>query len=396
MNREEIIDLTDEHVMATYGRLPVAIVRGSGVRLWDSEGTEYLDFLSGVAVCNIGHCHPRVVEAIKRQAETLLHVSNHVYIEPQAELAKIITDNSFGDKVFFANSGAEVNEGAIKLARKYFDDRGEERFQVISMERSFHGRTMAAMAATGQGKVHKGFKPLLEKFTYVPLNDMEAVRRAASKHTAAILIEPIQGEGGVNLTSEGYLREIREFCDSEGILLIFDEVQVGMGRTGKLFAYEHFGVVPDIMTLAKGLGAGVAIGAMVATDEVSGAFGPGTHGSTFGGNPLSTAAALEAFKVILEEGVVENCVEMGAYLLTHLESLKKGYPFIGESRGLGLIIGLEIGIDAREVVKRGLDHGLLLNATGEGVLRFIPPLTINKEEIDEGMERFKLVLDTFL
>ncbi len=369
--------------MNTYNRFPVAIVRGEGRRVWDADGKRYLDFTSGLAVCNLGHAHPNVVNALKAQAEKLIHISNLYHIGPQAEFAKLLTENSFADKVFFCNSGAEANEAAIKLVRKHFSRRGEDRFQIITMEKSFHGRTFGALAATGQKKFQAGFEPLLEKFTYVPFNDAESLRRAVNGKTAAVMVEPIQGEGGVNVPSEGYLKELREVSKKAGVLLIFDEVQVGFGRTGKLFAYEHYGISPDIMTLAKGLAGGVAIGAMLATDEAASAFTPGAHASTFGGNPLATSAGIAALKTILEEGILDNCRASGDYLVKKLDELKKVFPFIKEVRGKGLIIGMELTLPSGDIVKECLARGLLMNCVGEKILRFIPALTVTKEEVDE-------------
>jgi len=388
--------LTADHVMNTYNRFPVAIVRGEGRRVWDADGRRYLDFTSGLAVCNLGHCHPRVVAAIKAQAETLIHISNLYHIGPQSELAALLTENSFAEKVFFCNSGAEANEAAIKLARKYFSVKGSSRYQIITMEKSFHGRTLAALAATGQGKYQQGFEPLLEKFVYVPFNDVSAVRNAISTTTAAVMLEPIQGEGGVNVPSDDYLKGIKAACKEVGALLIYDEVQVGVGRTGKLFAYEHSGVAPDIMTLAKGLATGVAIGAMCATDEVAQAFTPGTHASTFGGNPLATAAGIAAIKTILEDGVLENCRKMSELLRARLIELKKTFPFITDVRGKGLIMAAELsaGIKGADIVKAALDKGVLLNCIGESILRFIPALTVTADEVDEMIDVLKGVLGT--
>lgn len=385
MTNADIIGLTTKHVANTYGRFPVAIVRGKGVRVWDADGREYLDFTSGLAVCNLGHCHPKVVAAIKEQAEKLIHISNLYHIEPQSLLAKLLTENSFGDRVFFCNSGAEANEAAIKLARKFFSNRGEARYQVLTMEQSFHGRTMAALAATGQKKYQAGFEPLLEKFIHVPFNDIEALKRTLNSSTAAVMIEPIQGEGGVNVPSVEYMKELRELCTKAGVLLMFDEVQVGVGRTGTLFAYENFGVSPDIMTLAKGLAGGVAIGAMIATEEVALAFVPGTHASTFGGNPIATAAGLAAMKAVLEEGVLDNCRKVGAYLEGKLNDLKSKRPYMKEVRGKGLIIGMELaeGIKGSDIVKECLSKGLLINSVGDKVLRFIPALIVTEKEVDE-------------
>ncbi|MFQ5735902.1 MAG: aspartate aminotransferase family protein [Thermodesulfobacteriota bacterium] len=394
MNNTEIIGLTAAHVANTYGRFPIALVRGRGTRVWDADGREYLDFVSGLAVCNLGHCHPKVVAAIKAQAETLLHVSNLYHIEPQSRLAALIAANSFADKVFFCNSGAEANEAAIKLARKHFSSHNDDRTQVISMEMSFHGRTFATLAATGQKKVQAGYEPLLEKFTYVPFNDIEAVRRKISERTAAVLVEPIQGEGGVIVPSQNYLKELKAVCRQVGALLIFDEVQVGVGRTGTLFAYENYDVTPDIMTLAKGLAAGVAIGAMCATDEVAAAFTPGSHASTFGGNPLATAAGIAAVETIINDGVLDNCKESGAYLFSELEGLKKAFPFIKDVRGKGLIVAAELcGVDGGEVVLECMARGLLINCIAGKTLRFIPALTVTVDEVDEMVWILKEVLE---
>ncbi|MEE9591491.1 MAG: aspartate aminotransferase family protein [Thermodesulfobacteriota bacterium] len=395
MTNQEIIDLTNRHVTNTYRRFPITIVKGEGRRVWDADGKGYLDFVAGLAVCNLGHCHPAVVKAIKEQAEKLIHISNLYYIESQAELAKLLCENSFADKVFFCNSGAEANEAAIKLVRKYFHNRGEDRFQVISMEKSFHGRTMAAMAATGQKKIREGFEPLLEKFSYVPFNDIDAVRRAIVPRTAAIMIEPIQGEGGVILPSDGYIKELKALCKEEGILLIFDEIQVGMGRTGRLFAYEHYGVMPDIMTLAKGLAGGVAIGAMLATDDVASAFTPGSHASTFGGNPIAASAGIASVNAIIEEDILDNCRKIGTYLFERLDGLKRKYHFIRETRGKGLIIGMELDIPGADIVNICLQKGLLINCTGEKILRFLPPLTVTETEVDEMIGILRAVLDGY-
>ena len=392
MTNKEIIELTDCYVAQTYNRFPIAIVKGKGTRVWDADGKEYLDFVAGLAVTNLGHCHPAVVAAIRQQAGELLHISNLYHIGPQAEFASLLCDNSFADRVFFCNSGSESIEAAIKLARRYFSSRGLNKSNIISMERSFHGRTMAALAATAQKKVQKGFEPHLESFTYVPFGDIEAVKSAVTSETAAVLIEPIQGEGGVNLPPDGFLKELREFTREKGILLIFDEVQVGMGRTGKLFAYEHSGVEPDIMTLAKGLAGGVSIGAMLATAEAAAAFTPGTHASTFGGNPLATAAGSAALKAILDEGMLENCTRVGSYLVGRLTELKEDFPFIKNIRGKGLIIGMELDMPGADIVKAAMEEGLLINCTADNVLRFLPALTVTEGDVDRMLKILRLVL----
>jgi len=369
--------------MKTYGRYPVVPVKGEGCRLWDADGKEYLDFLGGVAVNNLGHCHPKVVAALQKQAAELIHCSNYYHIPQQIELAELLCNHSFADKAFFCNSGAEANEAAIKLARKYSRDTfGPERYEIITAADSFHGRTMATVSATGQEKVQRFFDPLLHGFKHVPFNDVAALEAAVTPTTCAIMLEPIQGEGGVNMPSPGYFQAVREICDRHGLLLIFDEVQVGMGRTGKLFAYEHFDVAPDIMTLAKALAGGAPIGTMLAKDKYAVAFVPGTHGSTFGGNPLVCAAAIATVRTILEDGLLNRCEEIGEYLTGELETLGKKYPFVKEVRGVGLMIGMSLSITGAEIVKKGHDRGVLLNVTHDTVLRFVPALIVTRQEID--------------
>lgn len=384
MDSQTWMMLSEKYVAHTYARYPILLVRGKGTRVWDMEGREYLDFVSGLAVCNLGHCHPKVVKAIQDQAERLIHVSNFYYIEPQIQLASLLCKNSFADKVFFCNSGAEANEGAMKLARKYAKEKMEgDRYEIITMERSFHGRTLATLTATAQEKFHKGYAPLMPGFKYIPFNDIEAVRKAIDSRTCAIMVEPIQGEGGVNCPSEGYLKALRETCDERGILLIFDEVQVGMGRTGKLFAYEHEGVEPDMLTLAKSLSGGVPIGALLIKKEVAESFGPGDHASTFGGNPLATAAGVAALNAILGDGMLENCQKVGVYFLSRLEEMKTKFPFIQEVRGKGLIIGMELKMEGGFIVKEMMQKGILINCTMTNVLRFLPPLIVTEAEVDQ-------------
>lgn len=384
MKNSDIINKTNKYVAATYGRYPIAIVKGRGAKVWDADGKEYLDFVSGLAVCNLGHSHPAVTKAIKDQAETLIHVSNLYHIPPQAELAELLVKNSFADKVFFCNSGAEANEAAIKLARKFsFDKYGDGRHEIITMKSSFHGRTMATISATGQEKFSHGFEPLLPGFKHVPFDDIKALEDAIDDKTCAVMLEPIQGEGGVNVPSSGYLKSVRELCDQKGTLLILDEVQVGMGRTGKLFAYEHSGIEPDIISLAKGIAGGVPMGAMMAKDAIMSSFVPGTHASTFGGNPLASAAGVAAIRTITEDGVLENCRDMERLLKAELEKLQSKYPFITDVRGKGLIYGIELAFEGGDLVKDALDKGLLLNCAAGTVLRFLPPLTITKGEITE-------------
>jgi acetylornithine/N-succinyldiaminopimelate aminotransferase len=375
---------TADKVMAnTYKRFPIVITRGKGCNLWDAEGKQYTDFVSGIAVCNLGHAHPRVAAALSKQAEILLHVSNLYYTGPQTELAVKLTENSFADRVFFCNSGAEANEAAIKLARKHFKDKGQiGRYRIISMEQSFHGRTMATLSATGQEKIRKGFEPLLEGFDHIPFNDIGAMRKAISPSTCAVLLEPIQGEGGVRCPDPEYLESVRRLCDERDVLLIFDEIQTGMGRTGKLFAYEHFGVEPDIMTLAKALANGLPIGAMLATEAVAEAFGPGSHASTFGGTPIVTAASLEVVKILMEENVVHHCAKMGDYFKERLSWLKSRRHSIADIRGMGLLLGMKLKIEGEPVVKSCMEKGFLINCIQGNILRFVPPLIIEEEDID--------------
>jgi predicted acetylornithine/succinylornithine family transaminase len=387
--------LSEQYIANTYARYPILLVRGKGTRVWDLEGEEYLDFVSGLAVCNVGHCHPKVVKAIQDQAEKLIHVSNFYYIEPQIQLASLLCKHSFADKVFFCNSGAEANEGAMKLARKYAKEKiSKDRHEIITMERSFHGRTLATLTATGQEKFHKGYEPLMPGFKYVPFNDIRAVKNAMDSKTCALMLEPIQGEGGVNCPSEGYLKALREICDEKGLLLIFDEVQVGMGRTGKLFAYEHDGVEPDMLTLAKSLAGGVPIGALLIKKGIADSFKPGDHASTFGGNPLATAAGVAALTAILEEGMLENCQKMGDYFLSQLEEIRGKFPFVKEVRGKGLILGMELKIDGSSIVNEMLKKKILINCTMGNVLRFLPPLIVTKEEIDRVVKTLEEVFNT--
>jgi acetylornithine/N-succinyldiaminopimelate aminotransferase len=384
---QQWIDRNDQVIAKTYGRYPLVPVRGEGCKLWDADGKEYLDLLAGVAVNNLGHCPPSVVAAVQKQAATLLHCSNYYNIPQQIRLAELLCENSFAERVFFCNSGAEANEAAIKLARKYSAEKhGAGRSEVLTALASFHGRTYCGISATGQDKVKEGFAPLLPGFKHLPFGDIEALRAAVSAETCAILLEPIQGEGGVNLPPENYFKQVRQLCDEKGLLLILDEVQTGCGRTGTLFAYEQEGIEPDIMTLAKGLASGVPIGAMLARDELATHLGPGTHGSTFGGNPLATAASVATLETLLQDSVLDNCREMGSYLIGELEKLKQKYDFILNVRGRGLIIGVELCIEGGEMVKTAMRRGLLINCTVGKVLRFVPPLIINKLEIDQAIE----------
>lgn len=379
--------------MNTYARSPISIVRGRGSKVYDLEGREYLDFVAGIAVNVLGHGHPDLIAAIQKQAQHLLHASNLYYTEPQTRLAKALVEHSFAKKVFFCNSGAEANEAAIKLARRYAHQKyGAERYEIITMLQSFHGRTMATLSATGQEKVQKGFEPLLPGFTYVPFNNLSAVEQAVSSKTAAILLEPVQGEGGVRVADKSYVKGLREFCRAHDILLIFDEVQTGVGRTGTLFAYEQLGGAPDIMTLGKGLGGGLPIGACLATEEAAAAFEPGTHASTFGGNPVSCAAGLAVLRTLLEGRVLEHGRRMGDYLAHGLHDMKDRLPIVKEVRGLGLLQGMELTVDGKSVVTDCLARGLLINCTVDRVLRFVPPLIITQAEIDRLLDLLNQIL----
>jgi acetylornithine aminotransferase len=372
-----------KHIFGTYARFPVAFVKGQGCRLWDDKGKEYLDFLSGIAVCALGHCHPEVTRAIEEAAGKLLHVSNLFYTYPQVELAAELTALSFADKVFFCNSGAEANEAAIKLARKFSSDRfGPGRFHIISMKNSFHGRTMATLSATGQTKVQKGFEPLVEGFVYVDFNSVEAVEAAITDKTCAVLVEPVQGEGGLNFAAPGYFKELKALCRQRNLLLIFDEIQTGLGRTGSLFAYEQESVTPDIITLAKALANGLPMGAMAASEEVAKAFVPGSHATTFGGGPLVASAALATLKVISTPGFLEKVRETGAYFVARLEAMKSRYPFIKAVRGRGLMVGVELDVPGAKFVTKCLEKGAIINCTHDSVLRFVPPLIAVRPEVD--------------
>ncbi len=370
-------------MMRTYSRFPIVLVKGKGCVVWDMQGRSYRDFIAGIAVCNLGHAHPVVCEALRKQAETLWHVSNLYYTVPQTELADWLTGHSFAERVFFCNSGAEANEAAIKLCRKFFYDRGEkERYRIVSMTQSFHGRTMAALSATGQDKIKEGFDPVLGGFDFVPFDDLEALKEKVGSSTAAVMLEPVQGEGGVRLPSPGYLQGVRKICDDTGTLLVFDEIQTGMGRTGKLFAYEHFGIVPDVMSLAKALGNGLPIGAMLAKEHVASAFSAGAHASTFGGTPIVTAAALGVVKTMIDENIVAHCALVGSYFKRQLQSLQKKHPLIEDIRGLGLLIGMELKIKAEAVVTACLAKGFLVNCIQGSILRFAPALIVQKTDID--------------
>ncbi|HSW62218.1 MAG TPA: aspartate aminotransferase family protein [Dissulfurispiraceae bacterium] len=397
METKKLLEEADKYVMHTYGRFPVALRKGRGMRVWSTSGKEYLDFLGGIAVNVLGHCHPKVVVTIQKQAQRLIHVSNLYHIEPQVRLARLLCTHSFADKVFFCNSGAEANEAAIKIVRKYASEHlGARCSGIISTRNSFHGRTLGALSATGQEKFHKGFGPLVPGFTYVPFDDLDSMKAAVSPETCAIILEPIQAEGGIHVPSADYLKGVRKLCDDNGILLILDEVQTGMGRTGTLFAHEQFGIVPDIMTLAKGLGAGVPIGAMLATDKVAASFQPKTHASTFGGNPLVCAAAITTLDVILEDGfVLDHVNRISRYFMGRLEQLASAFSDkVIAVRGMGLLIGVELVRDALPIVNACLERGILVGTAGGGnVLRFTPPLIVEGKDIDVLITTLEDVLE---
>lgn len=384
----------DRVLVGNYARYPATMIRGQGCRLTDADGREYLDFLSGIAVCALGHSHGGVAAAICDQASRLVHVSNLYYTEPQIELAELLVKHSFGEKVFFCNSGAEANEAAIKLARIAS---AEGRYTIISLSGSFHGRTMATVAATGQPKFHQGFEPMPAGFVHAPFGDLEAMERLIDENTCAILCEPLQGEGGVRPLSTDYLRGIRALCDKHKLLLIFDEIQTGMGRTGTLFAYQQLGVVPDIITLAKALGNGLPIGAIITSDELAASLVPGTHASTFGGNPVVCAAAVTTLTLILEDGFLNDVMEKGVYFRAELQKLAGLFPeLLTSARGMGLIVGgvlTEKGVVAgAEIVNRMFKRGILMNFAGNCVLRFVPPLIVTRDEIDKTITALKEVL----
>jgi predicted acetylornithine/succinylornithine family transaminase len=396
MELKKLLDESNNYIMNTYNRFPILLRKGRGMKVWSFDGTEYFDFVGGVAVNCLGHCHPKLVIAIQKQAQRLIHISNYYHIEPQIKLAKLLVKNSFADKVFFCNSGAEANEAAIKIARRYFKElMGQNKFEIITAFNSFHGRTLATLSASGQEKFKTGFDPLVPGFKHVEFNDIDAIEKAITQNTCAVMLEPIQGESGVKIPDPDYLRDVRELCDRKGILLILDEVQTGMGRTGKLFAYENYAITPDIITLAKGLGGGVPIGAMLATDKIASAFEPATHGSTFGGNPLVCAAAVATIDVLLEDDfILDQCRRMGKYFKKRLEELKKEFPsIIADIRGTGLLIGMELTRNGDPVVKACMDRGILINCTAGNILRFMPPLIITEKEIDHLNEALEQVFE---
>jgi acetylornithine/N-succinyldiaminopimelate aminotransferase len=392
--QDTLIQRSQKYLANTYKRYPIVATKGEGCWIWDLDGRRYLDFLAGIAVCNLGHSNKNVVEALISQARKLFHVSNLFHMEPQIKAAELIVDHSFGDKVFFCNSGAEANEAAIKLARRYsWKKYGEGRYRIIAMDNSFHGRTIATLSATGQKKFQEGFAPLLDGFDHVPFNDIDALKKAISDKTCGVMVELVQAEGGIYVANQDYVRALRTITKERDALLIVDEVQTGIGRTGRLFAYEHYGIEPDLMTLAKALGNGFPVGALVGKDAAMEAFEPGTHAATFGGNPLAAASVVATLNTILDEGIIKHCEDMGRYLNKGLLNLKKKYPFVVDVRGKGLIWGIELSIDGDEVQRDFLTEGVLLSCTKGKILRLAPPLIIGCDEIDLFLDIAKRIFD---
>lgn len=383
---KELVAIDKQHGVQNYGRTPVSFVRGQGARVQDSDGKTYLDFLGGIAVVTVGHSHPRVAEAVSQQMHLIQHTSNMYYIEPQVKLGQRLSELSGGMRAFFCNSGAEANEAALKMARKWVKSKDANRFEVITTFDSFHGRTYGSLAATGQPKYHEGFEPMPQGFVHVKRNDIAALEAAVNERTAAIMLEPIQGESGIWPMTVDYLKAARALCDEHGIALIFDEVQSGMGRTGKFFAHEWAEVQPDIIAMAKGLGNGVPIGALLARDEVAAALVPGTHGCTFGGNFLSTTAALATLEVLVDENQMQNALEVGEYFAKRLIKWGEDTDATAQVRGYGLMVGVSLNKPvARELMRASLEKGLIFNAVGDDILRFLPPLCITKADVDEAM-----------
>jgi len=389
---DALMGLQRQHVLGTYPAAELMLVRGQGSRVWDSHGKRYLDFCLGISVCNLGHCHPRVTGAIREQAGRLVHVSNLFWNENQPRLAALIAGHSFGGRVFFCNSGAEANEGLIKFARKWDHEHG--RYEILCMVDSFHGRTLATLAATGRDKYRKGFSPDMPGFRFVPFNDLAALERAVAPETVAVLMEPVQGEGGVIPATPEFIAGARALCDRLNLLLLFDEVQCGMGRTGTCFAYQQYGVEPDAMSMAKALGNGFPIGAFEVQAKYDQVLTPGTHASTFGGTPLACAAGIAVFEAFDQEAVLENCRLMSSRFRDQLARLRTKYPFIREVRGLGLLIGLDLAVPVKDIVLGCRERGLLVLSAGESVLRVLPPLNVSAAEVDEAVTILDGVMGT--
>ncbi len=391
MKKQEVFDNYEKYILGTYTRVPYIFIKGKGMILTDIDGKKYLDFFPGWCVNNVGHCHPKVMAAVRDQIGKLIFVPNNVYHLHQAKLAKEIISHAFPGKVFFCNSGAEATEGAIKLAHAY--GKGE-RFEIITMLNSFHGRTMGAISATGQEKYQQGFAPLVPGFKHIAFNDLDVLKKTITDKTVAIMLEPVQGEGGINIASKEYIQAIRKICDDKNILLIFDEVQTGMGRTGEMFAFKHYGITPDIMTLAKSLGGGFPIGALVVKDKFTNVLKPGMHASTFGGGPVICKASLGVFKAIKSEGMLKNTKVMGAYLLEKLQQLKEKFNCILEIRGLGLMVGVELSLEGKAIVDECFKNGLLINCTQGKILRIMPALNVNKKQIEKAIRILDKALTT--
>lgn len=385
MSNQAIMDKGSQYVMNTYGRFPIALVEGKGSWVWDADGNKYLDMICGIAVCGLGHAHPELVTVLKQQSEKLWHCSNLYWIEPQVELAEKLCKASGLGKAFFCNSGAEANESAIKLARKYFYKKGQDRYEIIAFKNSFHGRTTGALAATGQTKYQEGFKPLMPGVVYAEYNNLTSVEELITDHTCAVIVEPVQGEGGVNPADPGFLTGLRDLCSTKGILLILDEVQCGMGRTGKMFAFLNYNIKPDMVTLAKALGGGFPIGAMLATDDAALGFGPGDHASTFGGNPLACAVGSRMMDLLSEHSLMDNVTSVGAYLSEGLLKIAEKDERVVQVRGKGLMLGMECTAEVKELVSICIKNGMLALSAGPNVMRFVPPLNITREEVDLGL-----------
>lgn len=388
----ELKAINDACIINTYGARKLAMVRGEGTTLWDAEGNEYLDFFAGIAVVNLGHCHPVVTEAIAKQAQTLVHVSNLYYIEPQSELAALLTQHSFAERWFFCNSGTEATEAAVKLVRRYWSKKGTPKPDIVCADSSFHGRSSAAMSATGQPKYREGYEPALPGFSHVPFNDIDALEKAITPSVGAVFLEPIQGEGGVNVADEDYFKKVRELCDQKNVLLVLDEIQTGLGRTGTLFAHEKMGFTPDVMLIAKGLGNGVPIGAVGCTEEIAAGFDPGMHGSTFGGNPLCTAAGVATLSVMLEPGFLDQVAQVGRYFKAGLKELQSKHASIIDVRGEGMMLGVELNVAGGPAIAGMLDKGIICGPAGANIVRFLPPLIVTQTEVDRVLQSFDDVL----
>ncbi len=384
MNTKELISQYNNFVIGTYTRIPAVIVKGKGSKVWDLEGNEYLDFFPGWAVSALGHCHPMVVNSIRTYLKKIIHVPNNYYNMLQGKLAQEIVKNSFEGKAFFCNSGAEANEGAIKLVRAYGSLKNK--YEIITVENAFHGRTLATITATGQEKYQKGFQPLPPGFEKVPFNDIEALKNAITDKTAGIMLELIQGEGGINVADKDYVLALRKLCDEKDLVLVVDEVQTGMGRTGKMFCFEHYGITPDVMTLAKSLGGGLPIGALIASKKFQDVLKPGMHASTFGGSPIACSAALAVFEAIKKDKLLSNTVKMGEYLVKKLTELKNKHSIIKEIRGKGLMIGIQLNIEGKDIVENCFKEKLLINCAHVNVLRIMPAMIVTKAQIDKAIK----------